>query len=138
MPKGGARRGAGRPKGSAQRITTMAREQAAVTGLLPHEWLLRVARGEPIMHTYEKVVTSAQAKKTGKTTEVVTEAVYASFDMRLDAAKAAAPYYAPKLSAQTVSLPDPIHASLSSAPIPPDVLREELRKRGLPETLLKD
>jgi hypothetical protein len=48
MAVGGARAGAGRPKGTLAKVTAKAREAAAETGLLPHEWLLKVSRGECI------------------------------------------------------------------------------------------
>jgi len=75
MPRGGRRPGAGRKPGSVSRMTQLAREKAASTGELPHEFLLRVARGDAVDGA---VPTLAQ---------------------RIDAAKAAAPYYAPRLAA---------------------------------------
>lgn len=80
MPKGGKRPGAGRKPGSANKMSMEARERAAKTGELPHEFLLRVARGEEI------------------------DGNKPTFADRLDAAKAAAPYYAPKLSSSNVTL----------------------------------
>ena len=76
--RGGARPGAGRKPGSVNVISRKAREEAAKTGELPHEFLLRVARGETIDdHT-------------------------PAFNERVDAAKAAAPYYAPRLATTNV------------------------------------
>ena len=75
MPSGGKRKGAGRPPGSATRRTREIANKAAASGLLPHEFLLAVARGEAI------------------------EGVTPTFADRLDAAKAAAPYFAPRLAA---------------------------------------
>jgi hypothetical protein len=69
-------------------MTKEARERALLTGELPHEFLLRVSRGE-IIRT--KIINEA----TGEEYERV-EAY--DFDKRIDAAKAAAPYYAPKIS----------------------------------------
>lgn len=95
---GGARLGAGRPKGSAQKITTQARKEAKAAGLLPHEWLLLVCRGDGIKQMVEVEV---RDKRTGRLTgEVKLEEkiIYPAFDVRIDAAKAAAPYYAPKLA----------------------------------------
>jgi len=78
MMTGGRREGAGRKPGSVNKISQHAREEAAKTGELPHEFLLRVARGEKIDdHSPE-------------------------FAERVDAAKAAAPYFAPRFSATTV------------------------------------
>lgn len=75
MPSGGKRKGAGRPPGSATRRTREVADRAAASGLLPHEFLLRVVRGEAIDGTVP------------------------SFADRLEAAKAAAPYFAPRLAA---------------------------------------
>ena len=73
MPRGGARPGAGRKVGAVQKVAREAREKAAASGMLPHEFLLAIMRDE-------------------------VEGVKATFEQRLDAAKAAAPYYAPKLA----------------------------------------
>jgi len=45
---GGKRNGAGRKAGSVNKASAVAREEAAKTGELPHEFLLRVSRGEMI------------------------------------------------------------------------------------------
>ncbi|WP_376960120.1 hypothetical protein ABNQ39_20630 [Azospirillum sp. A26] len=74
MPRGGARPGAGRKVGAVQKVAREAREKAAAAGMLPHEFLLAVMRND---------LPGEQP----------------TFDQRLDAAKAAAPYYAPKLAA---------------------------------------
>lgn len=63
-----------------------AREHAQATGELPHEFMLRMTRGERI---------TRKTMVNGKEVEV--EEVY-DIDKRLDAAKASAPYYAPKIS----------------------------------------
>ncbi len=102
MALGGARRGAGRPRGSVQKITTKAREEAMKAGLLPHEWLLKVSRGEGIVH--KRWVVEYDAKGNEKSKKLVEEEFYADFPTRIDAAKAAAPYYAPRLATQTVSI----------------------------------
>lgn len=70
--------GKGRPKGSRNRLNAAAVKVAAATGELPHEFLLRVSRGE----------------KVGDFVPSMAD--------RIDAAKAVAPYYAPKLNATTV------------------------------------
>lgn len=69
MPRGGARPGA------ATRRTREIADKAAESGMLPHEFLLAVVRGEAV------------------------GGVTPTFDQRLDAAKAAAPFFAPKLAA---------------------------------------
>lgn len=102
MAVGGKRAGAGRPKGSVQKITTQAREEAKASGLLPHEWLLLVARGEPIEQKRWVEVKDKKGNVVSK--ELVTDIVYPDLPMRQDSAKAAAPYYAPRLAAQTVDM----------------------------------
>ncbi len=72
---GGRRSGSGRKRGSVNRMTQRAREEASKTGELPHEFLLRVMRGNKISGHRP------------------------TFAERLDAAKAAAPFYAPRLAA---------------------------------------
>lgn len=86
--RGGVQPGSGRPRGSLSKITEEAREKAKATGQLPHEFLLSVARGEAI---YREDIDS----ETGEIFKV--KEIY-DFPVRIDAAKAAAPYYAPKIS----------------------------------------
>ena len=86
--QGGWRPGAGRKPGSTNRISNEAREQAKLTGALPHEILLSMARGEP------QLIREIDPE-TGRVTEHY-ESV--SLEKKLDSAKAAAPYYAPKIS----------------------------------------
>jgi len=74
MPAGGRRPGAGRRPGSVNRASMQAREAAMASGELPHEFLLKVSRGEKI-GDHEP-----------------------TFSERVDAAKAAAPYYAARLA----------------------------------------
>lgn len=77
----------GRPKGAMSKIAEESRAKAMATGDLPHEFLLRIARGEVIYR--DDVAPDG--------TTVRTKEVY-DFEARKDAAKAAAPYYAPKIS----------------------------------------
>lgn len=102
MAVGGARPGAGRPKGRTNSVTAKAREAAAETGLLPHEWLLKVSRGEPVLQKRWVIKYDKSGKEVSR--ELVEEEVYADFPTRIDAAKSAAPFYAPKLAVQTVSV----------------------------------
>jgi hypothetical protein len=102
MAGGGRQPGAGRPKGALSKVTAKAKQAAMETGLLPHEWLLLVSRGEGIKH--KRWVVKYDAKGNEKSKELVEEEVYTDFATRLDAAKAAAPFYAPKLAVQTVSV----------------------------------
>lgn len=102
MARGGAQPGSGRPKGAVAKVTAKAKQAAMETGLLPHEWLLQVSRGEGIKH--KRWVIKYDAKGNEKSRELVEEEVYADFPTRIDAAKAASPYYAPRLAVQTVSV----------------------------------
>lgn len=77
----------GRPQGSMSKLAHMAREEARKTGELPHEFLLRVVRGE--------IIYRREVDEDGVITKV--REVY-DFPTRVDAAKASAPYYAPKIS----------------------------------------
>lgn len=79
MSRGGARPGAGRPKGVPNKKTAAFLEGARAQGQLPHEFLLAVSRGE----------------KFGNHEPTFLE--------RIDAAKAAAQFYAPRLAATELS-----------------------------------
>ena len=83
MARGGRRPGAGRKKGSTNKMTRAAREVAAATGKLPHEILLEVARG------------GCLPGRKGKPTK----------GEQMEAAKAAAPYYAPRLLGAVIKTP---------------------------------
>lgn len=62
-------------------------ESARATGMLPHEWLLAVMRGEQINHfAYDS-----------DTQEIIEVIVLPTFSDRMEAAKTAAPYFANKL-----------------------------------------
>ena len=102
MAGGGRQPGAGRPKGALSKVTAKAKQAAMETGLLPHEWLLKVSRGEGI--TQKRWVVKYDAKGNEKSRDLIAEEVYADFPTRIDAAKAASPYYAPRLAVQTVSV----------------------------------
>ena len=78
-----------RPPGAAGKLALEARRRAQETGELPHEFLLRVARGELIQ-------TKILDPITGQIKEVYDAP---SLEVRIDAAKACAPYFAPKLQA---------------------------------------
>lgn len=69
MARGGARAGAGRPKGSANKRTREIADKAASEGLTPLEFMLQILRDEK-----------------------------AEMGQRFEAAKHAAPYIHPKLS----------------------------------------
>jgi hypothetical protein len=77
-----------------------AQEAKAETGLLPHEWLLKVALGEPIIHHRWRIQYNRQGTEISR--ELVVEEMYADFKTRVEAAKAAAPFFAPRLSTMKV------------------------------------
>lgn len=70
------------------RLAKEAREKALATGILPHEFLLSVARGELQEQKHVDPITG----------EITKQYVCPAFETRIDAAKSAAPYYAPKIS----------------------------------------
>lgn len=73
-----------------------------LTGMLPHEWLLAVARGDVVKQMKLRITYDAKGKE--KSREWIEEEYYADFATRIDAAKAAAPFYAPKLAVQQIGL----------------------------------
>jgi hypothetical protein len=77
--RGGKRVGTGRPLGSVNEVTKIAREAARATGLLPHEFLLAIARGTKIKDEEGNEIKPTMAQ-------------------RIECAKAAAPYYAPRMA----------------------------------------
>lgn len=96
----GTQKGFGR-KGSLADI----RNQAIKSGLLPHEILLSIARGEQqveekLVVTYYK---SGPKKGTEKHREWTQFPWFPSMKERIDCAKAAAPFYAPKLAVQAMA-----------------------------------
>lgn len=101
---GGPRAGAGKKPGKINKLSQKAREEAARTGILPHEWLLKVSRGEAISQMRLKITYHLSGPKKGeeKDREWIEETVFADFPTRIEAAKAAAPFYAPKLATQTI------------------------------------
>ncbi len=109
--------GAGRRKGSKSKtLDEKVREAAKATGKLPHEILLDAARGEcfkvrRLVITYHR---SGPKRGYEKSREWVLEDHYPSYSERIEAAKAAAPYYAPRLAAQTIDTGDKTVESLSA------------------------
>lgn len=79
----------GRPPGATNRLAMEARQRAQETGLLPHEILLSIARGEP-QPVYHFNPATGKTEMAGM--------VDIDVEQRKDAAKAAAPYFAPKIS----------------------------------------
>lgn len=82
--RGGARPGAGRKKGSPNSKTRMIAEKAMEQGITPLEYMLQVMRTEP-------------------DPELEPREYLAAVNMRLDAAKSAAPYVHPRLAAVEVT-----------------------------------
>ena len=79
-------------------------EEAKLSGrVLPHEFLLGVVRGEPIKQMVLTNVMDKAGKKVLRT-EYVERTIYPDLPARVDAAKAVAPYYAPRLAAQVVTI----------------------------------
>lgn len=74
---------------------------------MPHEILLRAANGEAFTQRrlYPSCHQEGYSAEEGaeKDSEWVEEVYYPSVTEQLDAAKTAAPYYAPRLSAQAIS-----------------------------------
>ena len=69
---------------------------------LPHEWLLRVARGESVRQRRLQItIDTATGVETGRAW--VEEDWYATFEQRMAAAKEAAPYYAPRMASHTIT-----------------------------------
>lgn len=82
--RGGARKGAGRKPGSATKRTREIADKAAGDGITPLEYMLQVMRNDPPEGLEGPQMLSA-------------------ISLRFEAAKAAAPYIHPKLSAVEVS-----------------------------------
>ena len=92
MARGGARANAGRKQGKPNALNAKARERAAASGLLPLDYLLSIVRND----------SEAQ-------------------DVRIDAAKAAAPYLHARLaSIDMTSKTDYTHRVISDRPLTED------------------
>lgn len=113
---GGARPGAGRPKGSKDTKpkrsvrSTIAKAKAATAGTdeLPHQFLARIAAGETIKQKRQIIVYYKSGPKKGEEKERrIEEFDYTpTYTERVDAAKAAAPYLAPRLATQLIKSDD--------------------------------
>ena len=90
--KKGTTKTGGRKKGTPNKVSRATVLQARRTGELPHEFLLRLMRGRD---KFKTVVVLAD----GKTKELMR---LPTLPERFDAARAAAPYYAPRLVASIV------------------------------------
>jgi len=85
-------KGAGRPAGRSGNMSRALVQQAALEGELPHQFLLRVMRGQDEFFVEETLTEDGPVYHMRRP--------YLS--ERIDAAKAAAPYYAPRLAEMKV------------------------------------
>lgn len=98
--RGGARKNAGRKPGQLNKKSLLNIERTKQEGLLPHEWLVKIMSGDPIK---QRVYTGTYESGPRKGKPIYVEIdYYPSFDERVEAAKAAAPYLAPRLQAMAV------------------------------------
>lgn len=86
----------GRPLNSMSKLAKDAREKAQQTGMLPHEILLEMARGRPIQTLVP--IAGAEGLDADGNQLFATKFVVPDFEQMKDAAKAASPYFAPKIS----------------------------------------
>ena len=77
-------------------------EAARENGVLPHEWLLTIMRGHGVRQSHFVIKRDSDGNIVSR--EKVTELIYPTFEERIEAAKAAAPFYAPRLATQTVNM----------------------------------
>ena len=77
-------------------------EAARENGVLPHEWLLTIMRGHGVRQSHYVIKRDSDA--TVMTREQFRELIRPTFEERMEAAKAAAPFYAPRLATQTVNM----------------------------------
>ena len=87
-----------RAKGQTQAVSNKQRREAAAAGVLPHEWLLAVMRSTAPFK--QRVAQIVYDKDTGVevSRQWVERDYWPTWEERMDAAKAAANYYAPKLA----------------------------------------
>lgn len=86
-------------------LTELAKAEAALAGILPHQFLLAIVRGEPITQRYTVDIRDENGVVVEQ--HIYEKDVYPSMEARTEAAKAAAPYYAPRLATQVVTLNNP-------------------------------
>lgn len=114
---GGGKKGAKLKPKPSKILTQQAKEQSAYTGELPHEWLARVARGDTIRQKRLVIVYYNSGPKKGEEKErvYIEEDYQPSFSERSEAARAAAPFFAPRLATQTVKTDDKTTEALTQA-----------------------
>jgi hypothetical protein len=89
-----AKRPRGRPPSAKTLVNRVAITQARAEGKLPHEILLDIARGTPLVQSRMEWHEASQTFKPASPAILIPD-----LQMRLAAARDAAPYFAPKLSA---------------------------------------
>jgi hypothetical protein len=104
MSLGGKRPGAGRPKGAVAKLAATAVARAKSTGELPHEFLLRIVRGEMI------------------------DGQLPSLEQRIAAAVSVSPYFASKIAAIEQRIETGIVAVVSNKPLSKE---EFMEKHGI-------
>ena len=72
--------------------------------MLPHEILLKAARGERFTIKVKQIVKYKSGPQKGEMKEIrwVDEDYYPNFNEQVECARSAAPYYTPRLATQTV------------------------------------
>lgn len=90
--------------------------------LLPHEFLLKISQGKPVIQRRLKVTYYESGPKIGQVAsrDWVEEEHYPSFSSRVSAAKAAAKFFAPTLASETLKVAEDTA----------DKLTEVLRRMG--------
>ncbi len=118
---GGSRENAGRKPGPRKVValakTDIRAEKAREDGhLLPHELLLRAANGECFIHKKLHITMFRRGPRAGqeKSRQWVDEEYWPSFTEQVDAAKAAAPYYSPKLATQIIGTNEQTSTALAA------------------------
>ena len=86
---------------NAKRTIADSIKQAALTGDLPHEWLLGIMRGNKVI---QRSFVRKQLPDGAVVEELVESVVHPTLETRIDIAKELLPYFAPKLSAQALRI----------------------------------
>lgn len=92
----------GMPKSIKQVMRDLAKAEAKLSGILPHEFLLNIVRGEPIVQRYAIDIKDDYGVVVEQ--KIYEKEVYPTMEARTEAAKAAAPYFAPRLATQVVTI----------------------------------
>lgn len=103
MSRGGRRPNTGRPKGMLNKKSAENIKRAEETGEMPHEFLLRLARDQ--LTEQEKLINGIQN---------------VPLNIRLQAAKDCAPYFAPKLAQIEKTIEKTVRSVISAEPLTPE------------------